>query len=297
MPQSPTIEPTERSMPPVMMTKVMPMARIAFSATCLARITMLATLRKFGAAKREEDEDRDQRDEGPRLQQQQQRSVAAEARRRRALASEVMRASPVRRLAHVLPRRRRRWPPRPPPAPSKFAGDPAVRHHEDPVRQRHHLLEVRGDEEDAEALGRQPPHGRGRPRPWRRCRCRGDGSSISSTFGLVISALPITTFCWLPPESALIGFSGLATLIASSRTKSRTRAASAARLRWKPRVKSPSEASDMFSRTDMIWIVPERLAVLGDQRDPPRDPPRDVRSRERLAVEEERARSHAGAAP
>ena len=41
-----------------------------------------------------------------------------------------------------------------------------------------------------------------------------DGSSISRTFGLVISALPITTFCWLPPESALIGFSGLATLIA-----------------------------------------------------------------------------------
>ena len=32
----------------------------------------------------------------------------------------------------------------------------------------------------------------------------------------------------------------------------------------------------MFSRTDMIWIVPERLAVLGDQRDPARDPPRDV---------------------
>jgi hypothetical protein len=57
------------------------------------------------------------------------------------------------------------------------------------------------------------------------------GSSIRSTLGFVISALPMTTFCWFPPESALIGFSGLATLIASSRTKSRTRAASAPTLR------------------------------------------------------------------
>ena len=42
---------------------------------------MFAALRKFGAAQREEDEDRDQRDEGPRLQEQEQRGVAAEAGR------------------------------------------------------------------------------------------------------------------------------------------------------------------------------------------------------------------------
>src|SRR6478752_2156264 len=50
MPHRPTIEPTERSMPPVMMTKVMPMARKALSATCLAIRIRLAADRKFGAA-------------------------------------------------------------------------------------------------------------------------------------------------------------------------------------------------------------------------------------------------------
>src|SRR5207249_7194290 len=50
MPQRPTMEPTDRSMPPVMMTKVMPMARKALSATCFAIRIRLAADRKFGAA-------------------------------------------------------------------------------------------------------------------------------------------------------------------------------------------------------------------------------------------------------
>ena len=37
-------------MPPVMMTKVMPIARKAFWATCFDISTMLAVVRKFGAA-------------------------------------------------------------------------------------------------------------------------------------------------------------------------------------------------------------------------------------------------------
>ena len=43
------------------------------------------------------------------------------------------------------------------------------------------------------------------------------GSSISSTLGSVINALPITTFCWLPPLSALTSEAGSATLIDRSR--------------------------------------------------------------------------------
>jgi hypothetical protein len=49
MPQRPTIEPTDRSMPPVMMTKVMPMARKALSATCFDIRIMFAVEVKFGA--------------------------------------------------------------------------------------------------------------------------------------------------------------------------------------------------------------------------------------------------------
>src|SRR3990170_1001775 len=50
MPQSPTMDPTERSIPPVMMTNVMPMARKALSATCFDIKIQFAVERKFGAA-------------------------------------------------------------------------------------------------------------------------------------------------------------------------------------------------------------------------------------------------------
>ncbi len=50
MAHRPTIEPTDRSMPPVMMTKVMPIARNAFSATCFDIRIKLAVDRKFGTA-------------------------------------------------------------------------------------------------------------------------------------------------------------------------------------------------------------------------------------------------------
>ena len=50
MPPSPATEPTERSMPPASTTKVMPIARIADIATCLARMDRLFTVIKLGAS-------------------------------------------------------------------------------------------------------------------------------------------------------------------------------------------------------------------------------------------------------
>ena len=58
-----------------------------------------------------------------------------------------------------------------------------------------------------------------------------EGSSMSRIFGEVISALPITTFCWFPPERLETGFSGLAILIVRRRTNSIAFAASAFRFR------------------------------------------------------------------
>ena len=49
------------------------------------------------------------------------------------------------------------------------------------------------------------------------------GSSISSTLGSVISALPMTTFCWLPPDSEETSSAGSATLIDRSRIVERDR--------------------------------------------------------------------------
>jgi hypothetical protein len=45
MPASPTIEPTERSMPAVRITMSIPMARIALIATCLVIVTRLSHVR------------------------------------------------------------------------------------------------------------------------------------------------------------------------------------------------------------------------------------------------------------
>ena len=45
---TPTSEPTERSMPPVRITKVMPMASKAFWATCFETISIFPALRNCG---------------------------------------------------------------------------------------------------------------------------------------------------------------------------------------------------------------------------------------------------------
>jgi hypothetical protein len=50
IPQKPTIEPTDRSIPPVMITKVMPIARKALRATCFDINTRFSAERKFGTA-------------------------------------------------------------------------------------------------------------------------------------------------------------------------------------------------------------------------------------------------------
>ena len=48
MPQKPTIDPTDRSMPPLRITNVMPIARMALMATCLTRIDRLPVVRNSG---------------------------------------------------------------------------------------------------------------------------------------------------------------------------------------------------------------------------------------------------------
>ena len=51
MPVRPTTDPTDRSIPPVIMTKVMPSPRMPYSATCLATMVSVATERNDFAAK------------------------------------------------------------------------------------------------------------------------------------------------------------------------------------------------------------------------------------------------------
>ena len=50
MPASPAMEPTDRSIPPLRITNVMPIARIALIATCLIRIVRLPVVRNSGVS-------------------------------------------------------------------------------------------------------------------------------------------------------------------------------------------------------------------------------------------------------
>ena len=51
IPHNPTIEPTERSMPAVNITKVIPIANMAFIATCFVKIIKLVEDKKASAVK------------------------------------------------------------------------------------------------------------------------------------------------------------------------------------------------------------------------------------------------------
>ena len=51
IPHKPTIEPTDKSIPEVRITKVIPMAKIAFIATCLVRIIKLVDDKNASAVK------------------------------------------------------------------------------------------------------------------------------------------------------------------------------------------------------------------------------------------------------
>ena len=103
MPDSPTIEPTERSMPPVMMTKVMPIARNALSATCFDMMIMLAVLQEIRRGEGEEDQDHANRAMKVRMLQQQHHgaSLPAAPRGLPGLAMVALMIAPLPGLACV----------------------------------------------------------------------------------------------------------------------------------------------------------------------------------------------------
>ena len=102
-------------------------------------------------------------------------------------------------------------------SPAELAHDASLGHDEQPVGHVQRLLELRGGEQD----------GRARAGPARVISSKISalaptsmprvGSSSSSTRGSVSSALPSTTFCWLPPLSDAIGASGPLALTVTSR--------------------------------------------------------------------------------
>ncbi len=64
MPQRPTTDPTDKSMPPLRMTNVMPMARMALIATCLIKMARLPVDRNSGDRSENTIDSTDERDDG-----------------------------------------------------------------------------------------------------------------------------------------------------------------------------------------------------------------------------------------
>ena len=193
MPQKPTIEPTDRSMPPLRMTNVMPIARIALIATCLTRIDRLPVVRNSG-------------DSSEKTSVTTARAMKARSRSTRASERATQRIGATLRCpASPTP---------PTPAPRRSSSGPdrsaVIRPRAiTSARSPRPAFRARsgGREHDGHALGGQPSHGvddlaLGGRRP-RRVSARPSAARAAG----VMTLRAITTFCWLPPLSASIGAS------------------------------------------------------------------------------------------
>ena len=89
------------------------------------------------------------------------------------------------------------------------------------------------------------------------------GSLSRMTFGLVISHLAMTTFCWLPPDKVPTGTAVPSVLIPSSAIISSIALLSAARSMRPTRDSCDSEAKERLSRTDIGSIRPSVLRSSG----------------------------------
>ena len=201
-PAAATIEPTDRSMPPVAITNVMP---IASTPTTLAWRQHVADVvpgrERVGLEDRADDEQ--QRRRRPRARTPAARSGA----RQRAGAAgggsgTVVMRSPPRTGASVGATAWRSSSSSVALVAVDLGDDLALAHDEDARAEPDQLLELGGDDEHARARPSRGRRSAGRSRPWSPTSTPRVGSSSSSTRHSRSSQRASTTFCWLPPESS-----------------------------------------------------------------------------------------------
>ena len=181
-------------MPPLRMTNVIPIARIALIATCLTRIERLPVVRNSGDSRRR----RASRPPSAMNARSRRTSRAATTGATQPSAA-TPRAPGVADAADasassVIS------------APARSGGDPAARHHDDArVAAACDLRQLGRGEHDAPGRRRPGAASVSRISAFAPTSTPRVGSSISSTRGRVITLRAITTFCWLPPLSAPIG--------------------------------------------------------------------------------------------
>ena len=112
------------------------------------------------------------------------------------------------------------------------------------------------------------------------------GSSSRTTDGLVASILPMTTFCWLPPESEPIIAPPPSVLMWTSLIDRSISSCSRLREVNRPLVKAPMLASDRFWPTVIVCTRPSRWRSSGTSTRPGGDALGDAEPRDVLAVQQ-----------
>src|SRR5579883_620174 len=159
IPASPAIDPTERSMPPLRITKVMPIAMMALMATCFTRMVRLAALRKAGERI---ENTASNANNATRARPRNSSVPTVPARPRGDGAAMVLRAAPALATRRSPGKRERRRRCRHQSVFGSFgcrkmARNPSRRHYHDARRQSHDFRQVGGSEQHRHAPRRQTP--------------------------------------------------------------------------------------------------------------------------------------------
>ena len=153
---------TERSMPPVRITNVWPMARIAVNDDCRATFRRLLPVRKYGVAKERKTTSSDERDQRPAAEQELLKTAptARAPSVRRAPCASLLLGSLVghaRSLLKLAWRSSSSWVSS---SRGELGGDPPVAHDEHAVGHADQLLDLRRDHQDRGAARDEPAHQR-----------------------------------------------------------------------------------------------------------------------------------------
>ena len=284
MPQKPTIEPTDRSMPPLRITNVMPIARIALMATCLTRIDRLPVVRNSGDEQGEHERHDRQGDERAEPQ-----DPASRASRDIRLSSSGEPGSP--RLAARRSRRRRRQRLAGHVLSGQIGGDPAAGHHDARESPRP------GSLPDPRSRTPRPCHRPARRRmvstisPLAATSTPRVGSSISSTRGRGHDAAR-------DHDLLLVAAAERANRrVESRRLEAETASPFRRRGRFARRrqVAAARQRAGVGQRHVLLHVhrrhEPGRLAILGHHGDAPRDPFADVQRLRAHVLRGERCRA------
>ena len=289
-PDSASTGPIDRSMPPVMMTKVIPAPMMPTIATWRRMPTRFSGLRNAGCTQANsatnatpasgKPEANHPRQRGPRCARMASALTARWSAGDAACRCVSCRHRPE--IAHQVGRARAFG--------RAHAHNAALGHHHDAIGDRRSPPPGRRRRRESPCPRPAQRAGWRRSRPWHRRRHRPSARRGSARAAAVCSHLPSSTFCWLPPDSSRTGFVGSGGCRFNAAIQrcavARTRAASNSR---PPRECRFSVARIRFSAVDRLSIRPSRWRSSGTKPMPRAIASRGERNATALAIDLQRA--------